>query len=81
MDRDGRCAICFKFLKTRVLKGETESLCEGCVLSYSEPVSWQIKASDVMVCIDWKDINKMKKNLVKDHSSYANSLMSKKNDT
>ncbi len=33
-----------------------------------------------MVCIDWKDINKMKKNPVKDHSSYANSLMSKKND-
>ncbi len=21
VDRDGRCAICFKFLKTRVLKG------------------------------------------------------------
>ena len=27
VDRDGRCAICFKFLKTRVLKGEAESFC------------------------------------------------------
>lgn len=33
-----------------------------------------------MICIDWKDLGRLKKNAVKDHSSYANLLMSKKND-
>ena len=34
-----------------------------------------------MICIDWKDIKVMKKDPIKDHSSYANLLMEKKNDT
>ena len=41
----------------------------------TEPISWQIKVSDIMVAIDWKDITKTKKNVVFDHSSYANMMM------
>lgn len=35
VDYEGRCAICFKFLKLVVFKGENDSYCEGCQLSQS----------------------------------------------
>ncbi len=47
----------------------------------TEPISWQIKVSDIMVAIDWKDITKIKKNVVFDHPSFANMIMDKKTDT
>lgn len=34
-----------------------------------------------MVAIDWKDIGRVKKNVVFDHPSYANMIMDKKTDT
>jgi hypothetical protein len=71
-DGDGRCAICFKFLKSLVFKGESDSFCEGCPLSQADPIVWQIKVSDLIVCIDWKKIDCTKKDIIRDHSSYLN---------
>ena len=34
-----------------------------------------------MVAIDWKDIDRLKKDVIFDHPSYANMNMEKKNDT
>ena len=47
----------------------------------TEPISWQIKVSDIMVVVDWKDLDRMKKDVIFDHPSYANMNMEKKNDT
>lgn len=80
IDSDGRCVICFKFLKTKVLPGEKDTYCSGCDLSMTEPISWQLKVSDIMVAIDWKDISKIKKDVIFDHPSYANMNMEKKLD-
>ena len=30
VDYDGRCAICFKFLKTQIFQGEKDTYCSGC---------------------------------------------------
>lgn len=80
IDYSGRCAICFKFLKSQVFQGEETTYCVGCELSPKEPISWQIKASDVQVCVDWKDLNYFKRDIIKDHSSYANMMVDRKND-
>lgn len=80
IDYSGRCAICFKFLKSQVFHGENETYCNGCELSTSEPISWQIKVADVMVCVDWKKMDYFKKDIVRDHSSYVNLVAQKKND-
>ena len=80
VDYSGRCAICFKFLKSHVFQGEEATYCSGCELSPHEPISWQIKVADVMVCIDWKGLDLFKKDVIKDHSSYANMVMDRKND-
>lgn len=80
VDYSGRCAICFKFLKSEIFQGEKETFCNGCELSASEPISWQIKISDVMICVDWKKIDSFKKNVIRDHSSYANQIAEKRND-
>lgn len=33
-----------------------------------------------MICVDWKSLDNFKKDIVKDHSSYANMISEKKND-
>ena len=30
VDYSGRCAICFKFLKSQVFQGESDKFCSGC---------------------------------------------------
>jgi hypothetical protein len=29
-DYEGRCVICYKFLKSTVFKGENDTFCQGC---------------------------------------------------
>jgi hypothetical protein len=77
-DSEGRCAICFKFLKGKIFKGEGDNYCEGCTLSQSEPITWQIKVADIVVCVDWKGFGWWRNDVVKQHSSLLNLLDSKK---
>lgn len=52
----------------------------GCPLSQSEPISWQIKVADVMVCIDWKGFGFWRTDAVREHSSLINLISSKKKE-
>jgi hypothetical protein len=68
-DYEGRCIVCLKFLKTTVLKGENDNYCEGCDLSQSEPISWQVKPADVIICIDWRGPDRYRKNIISNSES------------
>lgn len=75
---EGRCAVCFKFLKGTVSRSESEIYCVGCPLaSGSEPISWQAKPADLVVYVMWKDTLRLKKDVIFNHSSYLNLLGSK----
>lgn len=63
-DFEGRCIVCYKFLKSVVFKGENDSYCEGCKISQTEPISWQIKPADLMVCIDWRGPERFREDII-----------------
>lgn len=73
-DLDGRCAICFRFVKDVVYKGESDTYCSGCKVSESDPISWQVKCTEIMVCVDWKKSSSSQsdEDVVKMHSTLAN---------
>lgn len=54
VDLEGRCSICFRFVKDCVYKGESDTFCTGCKISEADPISWQVKCTEIMVCVDWK---------------------------
>lgn len=72
-DYEGRCAICFKFLKSVIFKGENELYCEGCPLSQVDPISWQVKPADLLICVDWIGPDRFVRDIVRP----TNSLNSK----
>ena len=74
VDLEGRCSICFRFVKDAVYKGEGDTFCTGCKISESDPISWQVKCTEIMVCVDWKKAAKSKldEEVVRIHPSLAN---------
>lgn len=74
MDLDGRCAICFRFVKDVVYKGEENTFCTGCKVSEKDPISWQVKCTETVICVDWKkNANfKTEEELTKHHPSLLN---------
>jgi len=69
VDYEGRCIICLKFIKSTVFKGENENYCEGCDLSQAEPISWQIKPADLIVCIDWRGSDRYRRDYISNTKS------------
>ena len=61
--------VCLKFIKTTVFKGENCNYCEGCDLSQSEPISWQVKPADLVVCIDWKSNDRFRRDVIANSQS------------
>ena len=43
-------------------------------------ITWQIKVHNCMVCVDWHGMDRFKKNIIKDHKSFTDMIMNKKND-
>ena len=43
-----------------VYKGESDKYCTGCEFSETDPISWQVKCTDLFLCVDWKYGNKRK---------------------
>ena len=81
LDLDGRCLVCHKIHKTKIFTGEKDYYCTGCKLKEDQnPITWQIKVHNCMVCIDWHGLDKFKKNIIKDHKSFTDMIMNKKND-
>ncbi len=80
MDLNGRCLICHKINKSVIFKGESEYFCSGCELKNDDPILWQIPINNAMICIDWVGYDRFKKNIIKDHKSFTDMIMKKKND-
>lgn len=45
--------------------------CEGCQLSQTEPISWQVKPADLLICVDWLGIDRFKGNVITESPSYT----------
>lgn len=80
IDNNGHCLICYKFVKSHIFKGESESYCEGCNLSNNEPITWQIIVTDLVIAVDWKNTWSYRKDVVKSDSSFLNLSAKRKKD-
>ena len=49
-------------------------------MNKEEPISWQIKLTDIMIAVDWKDISSMQKLNISQHFSYTSIIEEKRQD-